>query len=88
MEKYRIITRYEWYSNSGLTWTKWFQVAFTPITDTEDELKDSLKKCKENYKSIEKASKRKQEFQIEKFDYVPFVIDTTPKKRGRKKKEK
>lgn len=89
MKKYRIISRYEWYSSSGITWTKWFQIAFSPIADTEEELKDELKKCKDNYKPIEKATKRKQEFKIEKFDYQPIKIEPiTTKKRGRKKKEK
>lgn len=86
MEKYRIVSRYEWYSNSGITWTNWFQISFCPITDTEEELKNELKKCKNNYKTIEKSTKRKQEFKIEKFDYVPYVIESSFKKKQKNKK--
>lgn len=69
MEKYRIISRYEYFSNSGITWTKWFQETFTPITDTAEELEEVLKQCCDKSKSITKSTKRKTEYKIEKFDY-------------------
>lgn len=87
MEKYRIVTRYEWYSSSGLAWTKWFQDTFSPITDSEDELKPILKECKERTKDIDKRTKRKSEFMIEKFEYIPFDFSNIKNKpRTRKKK--
>ena len=89
MEKYRIVSRYEYYSNSGITWTKWFQEIFTPVTDSENELKEILKDCKEKSKSITKASKRKTEYKIEKFDYKEIELKNIPKSiKNNKKKTK
>lgn len=86
MEKYRIISRYEYYSpNSGITWTDWFQVSFCPITDTEEELKEPLNKCKQTAKLSDKASKRKTEFKVEKFEYIEPIITVKTKKKVKKK---
>ncbi len=87
MEKYGIFHRYEYYSQSGLTWTKWFREMFSSISDSEEELKYELKRCKNLSKEISKKMKRGDEFKIEKFEYAQLTEeDLKPKKRGRKKK--
>ena len=83
MIKYRIISRYEYYSKEGIVWSKWFQVTFAPIADTEDELKPLLSDYKKDAKQVIKSTKRKIEYNIEKFDYQEIQI--TNKKRSRKK---
>lgn len=68
MAKYRIISRYEYYSPDGIVWSKWFQVTFAPITDTEEELKTCLANYKQNAKQVIKSTKRKIEYAIEQFN--------------------
>lgn len=87
MEKYAIFQRYEYRSISGITWTKWFRVFGSPITDNENELIEDLKKVKENFKSIDKKSHLKNEYEIQKFDYIPFSELPKPEKKKRKTKK-
>ena len=90
MEKYRIIQRHEWYSNSGLTWTKWYS-SLCQICDKEDDLKVILKNYKDREKEIYKATKLHTEYKIEKFDYTPITfseLKNIPKELKSKRKTK
>lgn len=77
--------RYEHYGPNGKEWTKWFQEIFTPITDTEEELKEELKKCKALSNEISKKTKMKDEYIIEKFEYNPEKVISEKPKKGKKK---
>lgn len=91
MEKYAIFQRYEHHSISGITWTKWFRMFGSPITDSDKELKDKLKKVKDNCKDIDKKTHLKNEFEIQKFDYIPIDISqlkNKPKAERKHRKKK
>ena len=49
---YTIWQRYEYWSNEGVKWTKWFQLFNVKPTENKDELKEKLKTIKENNKHV------------------------------------
>lgn len=49
---YTIWQRYEYWSNEGIQWTKWFPLFNVKPTENKDELKEKLKIIKENNKYV------------------------------------
>ncbi len=49
---YTIWQRYEYWSNEGIKWTKWFPLFNVKPTENKDELKEKLKIIKENNKYV------------------------------------
>lgn len=49
---YTIWQRYEYWSNKGIKWTKWFPLFNVKPTENKDELKEKLKIIKENNKYV------------------------------------
>jgi hypothetical protein len=71
MEKFRIIQRHEWYSSSGIIWSKWYQ-ALSEMADNEEDLKPRLDECEKKGQELFKTTKMKIEYKIDKFDFVPM----------------
>lgn len=91
MEKYAVFQRYEYHSISGITWTKWFRMFGSPITDNEKELYGDLKRIKDIGKDIDKKTHLKNEYEIQKFNYEPINISdlkNLPKAERKKRKTK
>lgn len=49
---YTIWQRYEYWSNEGIKWTKWFPLFNVKPTENKDELKEKLKIIKEINKYV------------------------------------
>lgn len=64
MAKYRIIQRYEWYSPSGITWSKWYSTN-SKVVENKDELKEDLVRCQKRGKDLQKITKLQTEYKIE-----------------------
>ena len=76
--------RYEFRTNKGIIWTKWFQLFNVKPTENENELKDKLKEIKElNKHTSSKTGGLKIEVKIYEYIEPPIV---QKKKRGRPKK--
>ena len=59
--------------------------------NSDKELKDELKKVKDNCKDIDKKTHLKNEFEIQKFDYIPIDISqlkNKPKAERKHRKKK
>lgn len=57
--------RYEHYTREGKQWTNWF-IPYWGYCNTEDEANKLLKKAVNDIKTVDKATKLKHEFLIEK----------------------
>lgn len=59
-KEYIIQCRYEWRSNNGILWTKWF--AYDKTRYPENSVKSVLAKLKNSIKNIDNVSKLKHEY--------------------------
>lgn len=76
--------RYEFRTNKGIIWTKWFQLFNVKPTENENELKDKLKEIKElNKHTSSKTGGLEIEVKIDEYIEPPII---QKKKRGRPKK--
>lgn len=91
-KEYIIQCRYEWRSNNGILWTKWF--AYDKTKYTENSVKSVLTKLKNAIKNIDNVSKLKHEYRAydanayeqERAKLIGTTKEKTKKSCKRKKK--